>query len=1708
MRATRCSSLLVLIPVALTALAGVAQAGTVAFEAAVAPREIKACIFNAGGNANPAVLLGLARAPIRPVGWSFRNPLAPPDLAATWPYLDRATLNMGVPPGAARPYPYWEVTATESETGPLVGMDLIYMTTPINLTAKMDAGLIRAVENGALLWIDEAGGAVTRLQPPRSTPGAVPFTFAAAGAVDHQRPADPVCDLFTTPFKLEDWEINNIGLRTTQITWPNTGSATDVEFQRMIHLVNAGGTDIGFSAMVASYGNGTILVTAGNVGSLIGGWVNGLAPDPTTQLPAIKFAYNAIAWAGMMRQTGPAGGRAASPLAKAALSKEWQIPLPSRRAYEPGGATLAFGPVPGSPLYFDGRIYALTTRDTSAGGDPRLVCVDPRPAQDIDGDGNPDDGLNDFANGRDWDVLWFHEFDAAVTGRSSSPVGAVLWQDANTDGVRDPGETRPVVLCTTTRRNVSSGDDGTVWCFDAETGATVWSFTVPPYEIAGGEAAVCDLSSPVVNNGWVYFLASEYDANLAGAVPADNTYGRAWCIDLATGGDLDATPTTGGAQWVYPDSNVRRVSPATVVEPQRALPCMNDPAWVAAVGAGGGAEIPAVPTASPVITSGATLDDDTIVDALMTFGTQVTHVWNGTTIVIDGWAAQPSPRPADRAGGSEFALVPTPLGGSDGTGGLDMRLNRNWWCVRLGAAHAGYTTGRRLGDGDTPTIALAAPRDPANAQVHFNSVAAAGNGAREFLALWSAQAGADPVALQQGCEVQLRFTGSTQWETYYLPGSVHWSRQFGPNEVRVGAGVARGDSLFCPTIAPVTWNYPPVTPVAPSTTPTGLIHVLQRESGVVKSRLDPRVALPTPLQSVIASPTEVGTRNAQSMILAAAGADDGTLIAAVSQWPVGGGGSLARRTAILGLRESANLQIHLGQDAGLSDSVGVQPGANSVALYMFDCFDIAAKGAATLIPPESYEVDAASRIVRIPGQLADDVGVSATAGPDPIAGKAVLVDWLGTDNVTRANELHVFPPAHVFSYVPGFIRLNHYPVDRSTVRVYLETLTGLTPVKFDADGGVLLSEPGEPTSTWDYGNGNRPLLPNGWLDMRNAFADVNNNDTFDAGSDWYLLPGTEVVFDYTGFYEPAADVANPTAYGGRRGFIPIPNSDLGMRAERHQLPVMFGSSVSTPTVAGHTILVATQGVDGQPAANPANPTQRRYLYQSHWTGSFMAPVGGLTTSDTLLALNWNAQTNEVWGRMVAPAQDTSAAASVPVTTGSPAVAGAGVIVGTRNMTAPSATAPNTGSVGYLKLERTLIAAGSRVIECVGAEPVRTLTGSRDMGGGSPRPFGHIAKVAKLASDTLLVVDSGNNEVLELDNLGRRVASLGAAAGLERPTDAWRYYTTQDGVRWAHTVIADAGNKRILEDVAKPASATDPTLTHEQYVVSPEAVPTSKPGQFLQLEYQKAQPLLDPETGDLWGYLACAANWGGPLIVEPPRFDASGRYYPPRVNPPANTSYEILGAWVGRPPFNPTTMAFDSSKLPTLMGGTYSPRYWAAWGFLYNLAFDNIRQIEFGRRGNRQSADSTGSQSRVWVVASNYKPNPNDKTTWTGPGVFEFDMAYDKQSLSFSFTRTDYINSGQESFTLPGGVNTFHKAFFPTSAKRLPGGDYLISNNAGAIDHLTVDNTDMQGWGRVLTSEVFRVSATDKSVWGRSMIPDPARPQWPEPLNLISYAERF
>ncbi len=1768
--------------------AAVAQAGPLSVRYALDRRVFKVCILLTPPNytnVNPYFFIALQHNPLKPPGWEFENPLASPfvtqEMYNAWTnpahapdagsgpnywsrvgYQDPATAP-GQPINKSWPQ-YWEVYYNGRMGDRLRDFDLIYISAhQVNIaSAALRRALCEAVEEGAILWIDsgahDAGGPqqmqIVNLEPPRvNAASKVPFGFAWGPAANYFRERiSKHADLLLKPFSLTD-EVYWLG------DYPEPGQPTDCQYidfsaatgpadQELapIVLTRDYGSGQGYPAVaVCQYGAGRIVVSSIGIGDDVEEWmVFGWEGPDAYQSPDIKFAYNVLAWGTQWESARQASSNSGYTSASVLppLEVKWQFPDPVRDL-----PTTALddeiGPVVGTPVVSNGMVFAVTLNSQN-GRPAMLLCFDADPdrdldgdglvddAADLDGDGNPDPDFFDYRYGMPYDLVWAMPLQAivgsanAVTPRFSSPTVALV---TAYDTAGNP-RSIPVVIVACTNLAFPAGPaPGYVAAVNAlvdrsvlsvmnppfnRTGQVVWRFTLAPW----GNAQVRDVSTPVVHRGWVYVACSEVDPAVDGqpGLSADDCYGRVWCFDLRTGGD----PVAGGGYWVYPDPDLNRDGVTAPADPretecQNVLPPLQEPDWLINLPT----ELPPDPGCVPVVTTHTRNAEDDLTEAVVMINTPVSVRYDSASGTVKiGRSNLAAPFDPDgnanaRLGGMDIALIPTPcrvVGGQP-----EYLLNAQFYRVYM-ADPIDATQNIIIERYDDTAINIGAtapvsPADPADDcyvdATNSRRLIIKPHAARYLLSAPSGSGGiADPIRLAHVVRLLVTYNGNPGPEGAWLRGIQPWRTRYDLAERRATPGAVRNRVLYATTDIPAG-NQDGLR--------TGKVVAQDLRILARHWQFDVRGSSPAgPLDTTI-----------RARIQSAPAAMHGTVVAAASLVPTGQ--ALPATGEVVGLASEAQLTVQLGSyltgspfTAGhVGIAKGTPDGSPPVTVRLLAVPD--AGGNPVVVPPWYYVVDFDNRTITFKWEVAHRIRVQAGNPPQLVTlhiyGEPIIVTWRH-DNATPENpsddgwitELQRVPGLCRFAYLPGYIKLKRYPVQLNTVQIKL------------VDGTPIAGwQPGEATVTY----GGNVLLPHGWIDLRPAFLDYNANATQDPGEPSVPV-GAIVRVSYTGF--------DPDT-----GFITIPNPALNIGEELHQLTVQFGQPSAGVSVAGTAAYVGTEGL-----ADAA--------------GNFTTPAGAASPAETLLSLVWEPSTNLVRGFLTRPAYIGRFATSptdIPVATAAPSIASEGVFVGAR-IKSNAATPLGIGFVSNLRSSRTLICDANRIIECAGQYINWELVGTQSWHYGQGRAgqeparmeLNKPSKATLLPNGNLLVVDTGNNRVVEVDRSGNVLWPLDSNGydyytspenrrlHLRRPTDAQRFYTLEDAngdgtlERVINTVIADSGNFRVLHVrswMEWDASQNRYEWRHSVEVVTPERLrdPTD-PHRRVRARYTKVAILTHPRDGSLIGYLCAAANLRM-LVVVGYVDDGTGNVAR-MVNPPA------------------------SGLLPGESGA--GALTWRIWAWLYDpdltdgvderydpLIFANLRDMQLRRIGDvvYLTVCCRSYQGRLSLLRQGQQPYGADP----GPGVFEFRVNYDPASAGliaptaggapgyplqdipiWRFTFAEYQNFPFFRIRLPNGT-TWQKPFRPTCAQILPNGNHLIANSVGLIERLTkaairqLAQTAGTTWetGIVTTSEVFEVETDDQGDgdpsndvhrldW-RRIIPDPYGTDWPDPLLAPAYAER-
>lgn len=421
-------------------------------------------------NPDPHVFYVLdARTDLKPVGLEFVNPLAPSiltgDIYERWRSRTRGSDPAFIPGNALSAIfkvgaqvsknmgAYWEVNIDALSAQDLQQYDLLYLHThkpnvvlPVDVREKLRVYM----ESGGALWVEQCGGFTFHRSAPFffdaqwHTGGGGGGGGGQAGAVI----GTPNHPLVCQPYGLTPEEVRTLGDKNVGGWYiynpydPTDPSYYDGAAGRNEYnppgketLVPVVWNTRGFAAgpggeananwrpyvLAGAVGSGKIVLSAQDSGCAINDYVGGVQGGYGGNCGAIsganilaakpqdlKFVYNLVSWA-VSHRTAQANARrtgASFEGVAATVDEKWSAP----------GA----GPTRvGGAAYLRGCMYAV-------GGDLVLRCFDTNPAQDLDGDGNPDDGLVDYNLGASYDCVWTLDLSAfassPLTGASTPTV--------------------------------------------------------------------------------------------------------------------------------------------------------------------------------------------------------------------------------------------------------------------------------------------------------------------------------------------------------------------------------------------------------------------------------------------------------------------------------------------------------------------------------------------------------------------------------------------------------------------------------------------------------------------------------------------------------------------------------------------------------------------------------------------------------------------------------------------------------------------------------------------------------------------------------------------------------------------------------------------------------------------------------------------------------------------------------------------------------------------------------------------------------------------------------------------------------------------------------------------------------------------------------------------------------------------------------------
>lgn len=374
--------------------------------------QIKAGILytKQGRPATPHVFFNLNReTSLKPAGWEYVNPRSPSvmnDNLQNWWSGDPTLTTNGTRVDKSQAG-YWQVDLEGASDTVLAGYDVLML--PIGnvgtfrLSPRERERLRKFVDQGGTLWIDVQTANNANIDLLNPSP--VSFNIGAGGANLLLNEAHP---LINSPQYVSYEEIDQLRLGTpvfTPVLAGDLGSSAPYnqwltqEFGQLSGVAGNSGTQ--YYVGTRKLGDGNIVVSTMGLGNALNGPLTntqyvGLPPIYSSNFYiAEKIAINMVHLNNGFSTTAQGSRRSSSsPVAVAA-------PMLERYAVETT-------PDNGGPVLFKGRLVM------AASG--HLLVLDSEPGRDLDGDGNPDDGINEGYTSEGRDLIW----DAPIPANASA----------------------------------------------------------------------------------------------------------------------------------------------------------------------------------------------------------------------------------------------------------------------------------------------------------------------------------------------------------------------------------------------------------------------------------------------------------------------------------------------------------------------------------------------------------------------------------------------------------------------------------------------------------------------------------------------------------------------------------------------------------------------------------------------------------------------------------------------------------------------------------------------------------------------------------------------------------------------------------------------------------------------------------------------------------------------------------------------------------------------------------------------------------------------------------------------------------------------------------------------------------------------------------------------------------------------------------------
>lgn len=439
---------------------------------------------------------------VKPANWTFVNPLGQTTLTASM--ASRWTGDPSLPATGTRltkrHAAYWEVELSSTSDSALARFDilLLNLTTAVSLRADERERIRRYVDQGGILWVDVLNGVADPANGlPLSFETAI-GPFGVSANLSHPLLSDP--NLVSLD------ELNQIRSGNNTLTRPVLslpGSLNTVLGSVRPDgdkLEGISGNGSGFALSAGQIGNGVMVVSSFGLSRVVSRGITG----PGSAVPNTSFRSTEIIRDGLynagaklvfnLLSLGSSYGLSGGGSRKTS-SIRYDVPAPLLQRWRDEDLTS-----PSDPVIFKG--YTLVANGST------LRCYDSTVGGDIDGNGNPDDGVPNAPGSPD--LVWQVNGGAAI----SSPLA-----------VEVPNTVLPSPSNRALNQVWYTTASGQIRVHALETGALL--STIAP---AGGTDTAVGPFPPTAHEGLVIVAEGR-----------STGFGRLRAIDMATASPLEST---------------------------------------------------------------------------------------------------------------------------------------------------------------------------------------------------------------------------------------------------------------------------------------------------------------------------------------------------------------------------------------------------------------------------------------------------------------------------------------------------------------------------------------------------------------------------------------------------------------------------------------------------------------------------------------------------------------------------------------------------------------------------------------------------------------------------------------------------------------------------------------------------------------------------------------------------------------------------------------------------------------------------------------------------------------------------------------------------------------------------------------------------------------------------------------------------------------